>query len=322
MGEHIGGNELMSSPTTTSLDALQNSGVSIINMNVANDAECRTIIALGVPRSGTSMIASSLRTMGIFIGNKADNSVHEDVDIAQAIEKGEINNLLQIIKERDASYAVWGFKRPTVFKKISPLLRHFRNPRFVVTFRDPLAIAKRNEISMHESLTEALKAASRETMELANFVSDVEIPTLLISYEKALQKPKEYVYTLSQFCGVTLTPEIEEQVLSTIGNGPAGYLNSSRIKFEGSIDQLRHDGAKGWARIIGRPGPQVITARFDGRSIGSSVANQFRPDLQKANKGDGRCAFEMDFREPVDDLSKVSFEVQGTNFIFKKKIVS
>lgn len=47
----------------------------------------------------------------------------------------------------------WGFKRPDAFRVINDYVDDcvhiFRNPRFVITFRDPVAIAKRNEISIH-----------------------------------------------------------------------------------------------------------------------------------------------------------------------------
>ena len=46
----------------------------------------KTIVIFGVARSGTSMVAAVLDTLGIFLGDKKDDIFFEDIQISNILE--------------------------------------------------------------------------------------------------------------------------------------------------------------------------------------------------------------------------------------------
>ncbi|MCU0830675.1 MAG: sulfotransferase [Rhizobiaceae bacterium] len=281
---------------------LQNHGTAIIN-----PAPCgveATIIVLGAPRSGTSMVSKALNTMGIPMGMFMDDAVFEDRQIAGIVtelddiakrlkalgtpqppagkrfsermlammgheiakpaeqiqrsiaivralvkdmrtatkpqndddraalaERGEVvlKKLNQFVSRSNESNRKWGFKRPSAYETFTPDLTPFRNPRLIVPFRDPVAIAMRNVISMEFKLMPALGLAIEQTRRLAAFVQSTKVPVLLVSYEKALLDPAHFVTATAEFCGVELNEVIRRTVSATIANGDETYLQQSRL---------------------------------------------------------------------------------------------
>jgi hypothetical protein len=178
------------------------------------------------------MVASALVCLGVFMGHSIDRAVFEDVDIANSLESGEIAKLKTLIENRNRSYQVWGFKRPAAFKIMESYVHHFRNPCFIITYRDPLAIAKRNEISMGMKFAGALLEASNQLSVLTQFALKLRQPAMLISYEKALLDPRGFINNLAEFCGVEADASLIETAANTVENGPDLYLSESRLKSE------------------------------------------------------------------------------------------
>src|SRR5688572_21236041 len=106
-----------------------------------------TVIVVGLPRSGTSMIAAVLRALDVYIGTEIDGAVFEDRQFAAALASGHPEELARLIDERNAAHAIWGFKRPEAYRQLELLIPLCRNPRVIVTFRDILAIALRNRLA-------------------------------------------------------------------------------------------------------------------------------------------------------------------------------
>lgn len=273
--------------------SLKNTGIVTLNDNKSNSSGSATYIVIGVPRSGTSMVAKSLTKFGVFMGSSLDEAVYEDLEIANALEQKK-SFLPELIKKRDEAHSVWGFKRPTAYKQLKPLLNHFRNPRIITTFRDPVAIAKRNSISVFSDFTNALLQANRETEELIKFVSALKTPVMLVSYEKAMSDKGNFIREISNFCHFSGSQKETEAAIGAMVNGPEGYLDASRIKLEGRIDSIKENRVSGWAHQIGGNSPLSIRLMSDGKVIGEGMANLFRNDLKKANKSGGHCAFEID----------------------------
>jgi hypothetical protein len=106
---------------------LTNPGVVCLNRPDQPSVQ-KTIIVVGIPRSGTSMVASALECMGVFMGQYIDQAVYEDIAIAHALESGDLPKLEGLIESRNRSHRVWGFKRPTAFKIMESFVQYFRNP--------------------------------------------------------------------------------------------------------------------------------------------------------------------------------------------------
>ena len=204
------------------MDNYRNFGITILNDRPCEDEA--TIIVVGVPRSGTSMIAASLIALGVPMGDRMDDAVYEDTQMAGALDKPEA--LARAIGQRNAKFPKWGFKRPLAFVNMAKDLRSFRKPRLVIPFRDSAAIAMRNVISMRFDFVPALGLAVRQTVQLSDFIRDVTVPTMVVSYEKAISNPSVFTEELSTFCAVENKPA----ALEVIVNGPPRYLEKARLK--------------------------------------------------------------------------------------------
>jgi Sulfotransferase family len=196
----------------------------------ADDAvppEC-TVIISGPPRSGTSLIAAMLRACGLWLGDLPSNDNQEDTDIAFAIEprpalseriataarnldhpllaaRGiDVRLLRRKITTRNERFRKWGFKRPNVIAALRDGgTTLFRNPRIIVTFRDPIALAERI-VGAHPFLPieNAIGIARNVTKANINATLAIKAPIMLISYDKVSGDREALLETLCQFCGL------------------------------------------------------------------------------------------------------------------------
>ncbi|MGX1497667.1 hypothetical protein ACSSV1_002703 [Labrenzia sp. MBR-25] len=256
-----------------------NDGFTVLNGTKLDSEQKATFITVGVARSGTSMIGAVLRKFNVFLGDKADDAVFEDLCLSNALETGDTKRLDQIIDDYNARHQLWGFKRPESFDLLPQTLNRFRNPRLIVMMRDPAAVAKRNEVSMHTDFLGQLRRAAERTMDLVRFVEAIKCPALVISYEKALAAPDRLVEKLAEFCGVQLDDSLKAAALSTIQNGPETYLRNSRVWYEGQFFGTVDGVAQGWARRL--PGNFACSVEIwsGDEMLGTGVSNLRREDL-------------------------------------------
>jgi tetratricopeptide (TPR) repeat protein len=263
--------------------SMRNPGVSVLNNAPANGTA--TIIVVGLPRSGTSMVAAVLDSLGVHLGSLADQAVFEDLEIITAIEHDRAS-LPDIIDRYNESYRIWGFKYPSFFEKGYDKLHLFRNPRLIIIFRDPLAIAMRNAISMKEELLLSLDNTSTRISNLVEFTETLRIPTLMASYEKALIDPSRLINSIINFSGVAPTADQVASATKVVVSGPELYLqNSQMVPWEGYLDQVSED-ASGWARLVSTKDPATVIVKIDGVEVGRGLADKPRPDLALLGKGD------------------------------------
>ncbi|WP_319496825.1 sulfotransferase [uncultured Cohaesibacter sp.] len=274
-----------------------------------------TIIVLGVARSGTSMIAAVLQKLGVFMGSEARSSVVEDVRLSKAMENGSAKDIKAVIAAYNEEHDVWAFKRPEAFVYLKKYLSLFRNPRVVVVFRDPVAIAMRNQISMHMEFLDQLERSAKKTHELVGFVKSLDCPTMVVSYEKALYNPDHFIEKLVEFTGLQCDEAVRKDALAVVENGPEQYLMESRLKFQGSFDRLIDGIAYGWARRM--PGNVVCTVEMvcDGEVLGSGVAERPRDDLIKKEIGARAFAIKLSH---IPARGEIEARVKGSTFTLPK----
>jgi hypothetical protein len=70
---------------------------------------------------------------------------------------------------------------------------------------------------------------------------------------------------------------------------------------QGSIDRVTADGAiDGWAHDVQHPEmPVLLEVVLDGLVVATALACDYRDDLRKAGKGQGRCAFFLTIEAPL-----------------------
>jgi len=181
---------------------LRNTGVVTLRPPSSEERE-RTLIVLGVGRSGTSMVAGSLHHVGVFMGDSIGKVNFEDQPLSAALEKRDFGLAREIIAVRNSRFDVWGWKRPSALQFLAFVEQEFRNPHFICVFRDIVAIAEQRRVSMGFELLKTMHNTVRAYSKLVKFVQDTDRPTLMISYEKALSNKDAVVSALAAFAGLS-----------------------------------------------------------------------------------------------------------------------
>ena len=181
----------------------KNSGVHLLNFSKEDSNEKKfTIIVSGLGRSGTTMIAKMLTAGNVFMGVNKTSVIHEDMALANLIENHKQEQLIKFINNRDANHSIWGFKRPLITYKADFYENFIRNPRYIIVYRDPLAVSMRNMKSIGLSLSAAMDTYFAQAETIRNFVKKNRKPILLMSYEKILLDKEYAAQSLANFCGI------------------------------------------------------------------------------------------------------------------------
>jgi len=307
-------------------DALVNRGCIVrpgsANPNAA--AEGRTYIVSGLARSGTTMAAEVLREAGLYLGTHLAELVCEDLELLTILQEDLRGGprrvrramLDRAIARRNAEHRDWGFKIPNIhgFLGYADLSR-FRNPHLVLIFRDPLAIAVRNGISEFFDQSTALSDTVVALGSLVAFVDNTDCPSLLMSYEKALIFPEDFVDTLARFCGLDPEPDTRGRMVGLVRPNPEAYLRGARRQFAGSVDTLHDNVLHGWCCQLHELAAVTLDLFLDGRKVATLKADHFRADLVAAGFGNGNHGFSIDLRPyPTDLAAEVRVKVSGRTF--------
>lgn len=202
-----------------------------------------TFLVIGQARSGTSMVGAILNEIGIPIGEKI-GPVYEDNELGtfmDSLKKGEVSaNFLNAINSRNEQHCNWGWKRPDLYSILSTILPHIRNPHLVCIMRDPIAVASRNMVSLGGEKDKAVildlhYQAIFEQKQILDAVVYEKRPTLLLSYEKALSRPINFIKSLSNFAGKDLTEKEIQKFAEFISPNNLGYsLRARKVDYDGN----------------------------------------------------------------------------------------
>ncbi|WP_435106114.1 hypothetical protein [Arhodomonas sp. AD133] len=272
------------------IDSLVNRGFLTINQPATSPEE-KTAVVIGVARGGTTMVASVLQALGVYMGENL-GPVLEDVRLSEAVEAGDSKAVNVIAAERDKQFRVWGWKRPAAVQHAAVWQPRLRNPHVIAVYRDPFAIANRNRISMLMDCIQGIERATKELARLTQFIKKSGLPTLVCSYEKAMIHPHDFVRGVDAFLGLG-AEEKWDSAVAAIGTDER-YLHSSRITAaRGYVDIVDRNVCSGWAFYTQRPGRQAkVRLYVSGRYVGECTANGARPDVRDAGFHDtGACGF-------------------------------
>jgi len=280
-------------PPELDLSKLDNTGFLRINWPGPPPAE-RTLIVLGVARSGTTMVSGALHHLGIDMGmGGKPNTVYEDVALSEAVEGKDTNRLKSLIAQKNAERKVWGWKRPSAYEHIERVKRQFRNPEFLVIFRDVFAIANRNRISVRSDLLANMAHTVEQYRQLMAIISKSNERMALISYEKAMLNPGRFVGQLAAYAGVSDQKHIRA-ARRFVRETPADYLMTSRTwGGYGFLDRAEASFVSGWAMMRGTTEPVSIDVWINDQHAGTVLANQYRKDLAQKAHPTGECGFRL-----------------------------
>lgn len=206
---HLPGSPLAETSAVRTLDssAMVDSNVNpgIHPLNVPDHHEPRTAVVLGLPRGGTSMVAGVLHHLGVDMGDDFNTATFEDRRLSGAVEKGSIDAVRRIVNERNNRSNIWGWKRPSARKHLDIVQAEFRNPYYIMVFRDMLAIATRKHLSIRSDVIKAMRSNVRAQRQLIDIAASLDAPLLLLSYEKCLNHPPAAAAAIAEFVGVPVT---------------------------------------------------------------------------------------------------------------------
>jgi len=264
--------------------SLQNKGIITFRQPPEGSVQpsSRTLIVSGVARSGTSMVARILRSARVFMGDNLDDVVFEDPDFTLLFENMRLEKTHALLQIRNSNYSTWGFKRPHIHLYGKTFINMFRNPYVIITMRDPGAIAERNVISEQHDPMHSLSTAVNDLHAMVRFIKSLDCPTLLISYEKALQEPDRFIEQLLDFCGLDLPASARAPLLELVEPNRQVYVDKARRIFDGYIDSLNGMILSGWACERESKVPQILTLFRDDEPMFDFNADLFRLDLAKA----------------------------------------
>jgi hypothetical protein len=203
-----------------------------------------TVVIAGIPRGGTTMVAECLATLGLPIGAPVPPQVgqfnmedREFVKFLHMEQPGPIdmNGLRALIRSRNQEHSVWGFKLPMALNSLPVLQEELRNPRFILVFRDVVAVSIREAIAMKSDAFYAMRRALRWQERMIDFAEDSPVACQLVSYEKALQFPELFLDAMVKWCGMSVPEERRLLALSTIA------ANNSRYLLAVSRQRQRHE---------------------------------------------------------------------------------
>jgi hypothetical protein len=269
------------------VSALRNTGWWVLNAEREMQPE-RTLVVIGLARSGTSMVAGALHKLGVPMGPK-ENVVYEDVALAKALESRDDAAARRLIAERNAAYPVWGIKRPGLLPQLERIEGELRNPEYIVTFRDLFAIANRNRLSVFSEVLANMEESLKQYQQVLRFLSRCQRRVLLLSYEKAMARPLFFVAALARFAGID-DEEAKKSARAFVRLDPPDYLVSAReVHVRGVLERADAQRVCGWAFRRGEAMPVDVMIRLNGRRVARVAADQ--PHAAIADQPHAACGF-------------------------------
>ena len=287
-----------------------NKGIFVVNSGCGSAIQ--SIIVCGLPRSGTTGVASALEKAGISMGSRLSN-VKEDQHFRSLLSREDcgsaVRDYFSVRRESEHESFASGVKYPEAFQKIEEL-SGIEGLAILVITRDPFLVAMRNVISVFMPVEKALSLAVDQFSSMIEKVIALrDVPckarVVILSYEKVIVSPGDIFSVLHE------SLELDGSSKSFANAASQGvfvdnfaYLKESNLQPAYCIDQASEGRIKGWCLFRAAPGRPVML-RLHG-SIGEMQidrrveCNLLRKDLlQKKVHPTGLCGFLLEAREDV-----------------------
>jgi len=203
----------------------------------------RTVVVLGLARSGTSVVTGMLKILGVDMGPSVEDNAnprgsHEDLDFAklhkelfdmagdgkdywnppsrqtilELAPRMDVRIRALLAKKRDGK-SVWGWKHPRTLLTYELFLPYLTHPHFVLVFRNPLATAlsaveHTRKLRRPLNVAQALSLGRFYDGEMLRFLENhPDIPSQLVAYEDVVLDPLKEAAKMAGFLGRDLTDE-------------------------------------------------------------------------------------------------------------------
>lgn len=232
----------------------------------------KTVVVLGMARSGTSITAGILNYIGVNMGEsmkepswRNPKGYYEDeefielhVRIFAAARKGSSYwdppskeqvlaqrdafeaEIIELVSRKQANSALWGWKMPWTNLTIEMFLPYLQNPHIVVVFRNPLGNA--HSFVKHNGIVDLFRA-----LMLVNFYNErilsflaehPDVPRKYIAFEELVREPVAVAGELANFIDCELSKAraktIQEFVI------PRDQIEQEKQKYRGVKYRASH----------------------------------------------------------------------------------
>ena len=158
-----------------------------------------TVLVLGTPRGGTSVVSGICHMLGVPMGVEIDRSNMEDLRFRGLLKSESRAELASVyLRELQALGQIVGAKDPVAIDHLSEVYPRIPQPILVVVSRDVYASTQREVAEGHE-FWEILRATIRRKYSVLDFISTVDDPLIVVSYERLMQDPVAAVQSLARF---------------------------------------------------------------------------------------------------------------------------
>jgi len=222
----------------------------------------KTVVVLGMHRSGTSLTAGLLQILGVDMGQQLlpanqfnTKGYFEDTDFVDLNEEilketggswykppseervkgaGEVlgNKIKYLItKKQNAPNQIWGWKDPRTALFLNLYYNYLNNPYFIVCLRNPYevanSLAERDELSVLDSLN----LFNIYSEKIVNFFKKHSGNKLMfLSFEDLIKNPIEQSKKLSEFIGIKFNSEMGKNILNLIT--PPEEISKTKIRVQ------------------------------------------------------------------------------------------
>ncbi len=178
--------------------------ISLFEQGSTSDTR-KTYIIFGVGRGGTTMVAGVAKLCGLDIGEDLPINLEDnDFNLAVLKKKGigqPVVHIINVLAQRNQSKDIWGWKFPRAIAYLPQIREHLVNPHLILVSRDPIATATREILSGTPKM-DAIELVLRLQLRNMELVKQWEAPTLIVSYERSIQRPEQFITDMCGFLGV------------------------------------------------------------------------------------------------------------------------
>lgn len=211
----------------------------------------KSVVILGIARSGTSVTSGILNILGVNMGNIRSPSrinpkgFYEDYEFnlliqkmwraagarekdtfwnppdlkrVRALRNNFAKEIRELVAQKSQGKTLWGWKSPRTSIVIGAFLPHLKNPHVIVVLRNPLDIVQSATNSKHVNNKEyALKMVAFHFGVIMDFLArHPRIPCLFVSFEEVVADPVKEARKMANFLGVRLTPKMIARIQALV----------------------------------------------------------------------------------------------------------
>lgn len=277
----------------------------------------RTVVVLGIGRSGTTMTAGVLRLLGEDFGDRLNWHL-EDRDITNCLTAVSQSFLswrvlplrrafARVMKDLHRRRTRFAFKSPDLPPYIMMLQGTIPNPYFIIPTRNLLETSFGLTKYIRGGWRRSIVTVMLQHFYLMLFTMTTRHPVMLFSYEHALKNRANFVDVLADFLSIDLD-EARKQTAADYIDPSQGYARALGLR--GRINHLTTRGIDGWAVDTRQPErPVTLNIRVGDTVVATVRADAMKPRVRKSGyHPTGSCGFTLTFAVPLrdDDLARVN----------------